>query len=760
MKSNGNSHDLPDNDREFIVALAGNPNAGKTTLFNELTGIRQKVANYPGVTVEFKEAKWHIEETSVNLIDLPGLYSIDADSPDEEIARDVLTGKIENLSKPDAVVAVVDATNLERNLYLVSQLIEYEIPLVIALTMFDDAEKEEIEIDVEKLSKLLKVPVVPVTAITGRGISELEKQVLMVLEDPPKSFIFQRGEEAGKRKIFERYNRISEIVQDSVSEKKYVEGNVTEKIDRILTHKIFGLPILIALVLLVFVTIFSLAALPMDILDNSFGLFGKFIEDSLPDTLFTKMLTGGVVSGVGAVLVFVPQIFLLFLFISILEDVGYMARAAFLLDHLMSKVGLNGRAFLPLFSSHACAIPGIMATRTIGDPKDRLATILIAPFMSCSARLPIYFLMIPVFLGSSSVSGALLVLAMYFIGIITALIIAFLLKRFILKTPSPPLMIELPPYRKPRFGNVLLNVWQNVWMFIKRAGTVIFALSILLWWLQAFPLPEEEYKNISTTEIVLSVILVFLIISLGIKWLLKTFVSKRVSIIARKSDAKKKSLWSSLQSSTSIGLVIIILIFAWAAAAYVPFSTTQEVGADEITESEKLEKKKVQVENSYAGWLGKTMEPVFRPLGFDDKMTFGVIASFAAREVFVSALKIISTGGEDEPESIGDVWGKYWEDVGTFWVNVSSLNFNDVFFREDTENKPLVEGYSPLTALSAMIFFVLAMQCMSTLAIVWRETNSWKYPVIMFGYMTVLAYVVALLTFQGGSLLLQIFGKS
>ena len=403
---------------QIIIALAGNPNAGKTTLFNALTGMRQKVANYPGVTVERKEGVWRLNgsNNAARLIDLPGLYSLDALSLDEQIAQEVLTGKMNGLPKPDVVVAVVDATNLERNLYLVTQLLEFQIPVIIALTMIDTAEKQSLEIDTKKLSKLLNVPVVPVKAVQKQGIDELAREAIKLAEtqklsrlpwlsdsdfydstNPEEIHLSLSDDAVANRKIFARYNFISEVYQESVKPKNTKERTISDKIDGILTHKFFGLVILIAVLLLVFQTIFSWANLPMDLLEKGFGALGDFTRAQMPEGILTDLIVDGIIAGVGGVLIFLPQILLLFLFISILEDTGYMARAAFLLDKLMSRVGLHGKAFLPLMSSFACAIPGIMATRTIENPKDRLATIMIAPFMSCSARLPVYTLMIAAF---------------------------------------------------------------------------------------------------------------------------------------------------------------------------------------------------------------------------------------------------------------------------------------------------------------------------------------------------------------------------
>ena len=662
---------------QLMIALAGNPNAGKTTLFNALTGLKQKVANYPGVTVERKEGVWKLGENTARLIDLPGLYSLDVTSIDEEIAHDVLTGKIANLPKPDVVVAAVDATNLERNLYLVTQLLEYNIPVVIALTMVDLAEKQSLEIDVAKLSKLLQVPVVAVKAAQKQGIAELSEKTLEAAKNhqiprlpwlTENEFIAVENEEdihlsltedaAANRKIFARYNFISEVYQESVKAVETTERSVSDKIDAVLTHKVFGLVILVAILLLVFQTIFSWAELPMNLLESGFGALGDFVRGAMPEGILTDLLVDGIIAGVGGVLVFLPQILLLFLFITILEDTGYMSRAAFLLDKVMSKFGLHGKAFLPLMSSFACAIPGIMAARTIENPKDRLATILIAPFMSCSARLPVYTLMIATFFAGRTVFGvislgAVLMLAMYSLGIIVAIIVAFILKRTLLKSPPPPFVMELPPYRLPNFRTVFQNMFQRAGLFLKRAGTVILAISILLWALTYFPRSSQP-SAVSNQE-------------------------------------------------------------------------TTQTAANNTSKTNESE----QLQNSYAGKLGHFIEPVIKPLGFDWKIGVALIASFAAREVLVSTLSIIYNVGKDADAESDTLKGAI----------------------KDAKKDDGTPVWTPLTALTLMVFFVLAMQCMSTVAIVRRETNSWAWTLFMVGYMTGLAYLAAFITYQGGKLL-------
>lgn len=672
-------------ERQLTIALAGNPNAGKTTLFNALTGMKQKIANYPGVTVERKEGVWKIGEArAARLIDLPGLYSLDVTSLDEQIAGDVLTGKMKNLPKPNVVVAVVDATNLERNLYLVTQLLEFKIPTVIALTMIDAAEKQSLEIDSRRLAELLQIPVVPVIAAQRQGIEQLSEAVIKAAADKRIRGVSWFGENAesdedihlslssdaaANRKIFARYNFISDVYQESVKQKQTFERHISDRIDSVLTHKFFGLVILIALLLLVFQAIFSWASLPMDLLELGFGAVGDFVKTSLPEGILNDLIVDGIIAGVGGVVVFLPQILLLFLFLSILEDSGYMARAAFLLDKLMSRVGLHGKAFLPLLSSFACAIPGIMATRTIENPKDRLATILIAPFMSCSARLPVYTLMIGAFFAGQTVFGflsvgAVLMLAMYALGIVVAVAVAFILKRTILKSPPPPFVMELPPYRVPNFRTIMQNMFTRSGLFLKRAGTVILAISIILWALTYFP----------------------------------------------RSVQPSASENARTQNVAGHGI---------------------QISDGEAESSEQISEESLHLQNSYAGKLGHFIEPVIEPLGFDWKIGVALIASFAAREVLVSTLSIIYNVGKEETEE-------------------SETLISAIRDAKRDDGSPV---WTPLTALTLMVFFVLAIQCMSTVAVVRRETNSWMWTLFMVFYMTALAYLAAFLTYQGGRLL-------
>ncbi|MBV9926702.1 MAG: ferrous iron transport protein B [Acidobacteria bacterium] len=715
--------------RQLVVALAGNPNAGKTSLFNALTGLRQKVANYPGVTVERKEGLWALEaeQAPARLVDLPGLYSLDAASIDEEIARDIITGRMAEVPAPDVVVAVVDATNLERNLYLVTQLIEAGSPLVVALSMVDLAERSKLEIDAEQLSTSLGVPVVPVTAKSRRGLEELARAVLEAVGSQPPCALWRLSpkaeaevrrlyaagaasregalrdlysdelpEEAELREAVEsararlsssdpqwwqepltaRYRWIEGVTAGAVRGAKDTRPNSTERIDRFVTHRFFGPVLLLLVMTVVFQAIFSWATLPMDLIDRAFGALGEVVRTQMPAGLLTDLVVDGVIAGVGGVLVFLPQILLLFFFIALLEDSGYMSRAAFLVDRLMRGVGLHGKAFMPLLSSFACAIPGIMATRTIENPKDRLATILIAPFMSCSARLPVYTLMIAAFftdvrlLGFIPV-GVVLMLSMYLLGIVVAIVVAWILKHTILKAPPPPLVLELPPYRVPNFLNVLHTMKNRSWMFVKRAGTVILTISILLWALMTFPR----------------------------------------SVVKPVPDAQEGAAVQAMRETGVEG-------------KGEPAPSTAKGEGDTSDES-------LQLEQSYAGRLGQVIEPAIAPLGFDWKMGIGLVSSFAARETIVSTLSIVynvgKDAGADSPSLIEAVRNAKRPDGSPAWT--------------------------PLVAVSMMVFFVLACQCMSTVAVVRRETNSWRWPLFMVAYMLVVAYVASFVTYQGGKLL-------
>jgi len=680
------------------VAIAGNPNCGKTTIFNALTGMRQKVGNYPGVTVEKKTGHFfgsHGE--AMELLDLPGSYSLQVRSPDEAVARDVLLSRQPDTPRPDMVICVVDASNLERNLYLVAQMLELQIPVVVALNMVDVAEKNGVVIDLMALREKLGVPVIPMVATKGVGFIELRQavsrsplppppvcaQMPIVLEREVMALAkalhvapeVARGEalllltlhdqaleevahherpvidatlEAQKRlrlagidplsaPVEARYEWIGQICA-AVTHKGglFDAQSVSDRLDGWLTHRVWGWVAFLGIMALMFIFIFSVAQYPMDWIDSGTAAVSDWVKDMLPDSDLRGLLTDGVIGGVGGVVIFLPQILVLFFFLGILEDTGYMARAAFIMDRLMSKVGLHGKSFIPMLSSLACAIPGIMATRTIENRKDRLVTILVAPLMSCSARLPVYAIMIAVLLPvASSLQKAGIMLSMYLVGLFAAFGMAWVFKKTLLRGETPMLLLEMPPYRMPSFASVILRMWERGLIFLKRAGTVILALSIILWALATFPKPAD------------------------------------------------------------------------------PEATPAEA-----------------IAQSFAGRMGHAIEPLIKPLGYDWKIGIGLIGSFAAREVFVSTMSIV--------------------------YNVESDDENTEPLRDTMSAERHADGtpvFTPLVCLGLMVFYVLAMQCISTVAVVRRETNSWRWPLFQIAYMTSLAWLGAFIVYQGGRLL-------
>jgi ferrous iron transport protein B len=744
-----------------VVALAGNPNSGKTTLFNGLTGLRQKVANYPGVTVEKKTGRCKLADGSwINVIDLPGTYSLISRSPDEQVAMEVLRGLRSDTPTPDVVVVVVDASNLQRNLYLVSQLIELGRPMVVALNMSDIAERRGIRIDVEALSKELGLPVVPVVGHRKRGLADLKAAIakaavapMPAFPVPPpmqaeldavaaglSAFEAQNGtpaEPARTDKLSaagprDRYKalaerlligdhaadvakmvdepRVSALLSDAINRLagqgidpmqadieahyRWIDGvagrvvthaetsdqttgkrTLTDRVDAVLIHKVWGLAIFAAVMTLLFISIFSFATPIMDATEGAVTDLGKWVTSFMPEGPLQDLVKDGIFAGVGAVVVFVPQIALLFLFLAILEDSGYLARAAFLMDRLLSKVGLSGKAFIPLLSSFACAIPGIMATRTIENRRDRLATIFVAPFMSCSARLPVYGLLIAVlFANASAWQRGLVMFACYALGVLAAVGTAWVFKRTLLKGAAQAFILELPSYKFPQPTQVVRVVVSNTGKFLTRAGTVIFCLSVVLWAMNYYPrLPDEEKAT-----------------------------------------------------ATAAGIA------AFDAAPATAEPDAEPPSADEIAKAREdagtMAADARQREYSIAGRIGHFMEPAIRPLGYDWKMGVGLVAAFAAREVFVGSLGIVYSVGEVEDD--------------------------DTALREQMQADTYPGGkpvWTPVVAVSLLVWFVLAMQCMSTLAIVRRETGGWTWPIFMLLYMNALAYLGALLTYQIGS---------
>lgn len=736
--------------REAHVVLTGNPNCGKTTLFNTLTGLRAKVGNYAGVTVERKEGRLlgSPRQRPITVLDLPGTYSLSPQSLDEQISRDALFHRLPELPAPTLVVIVVDASNLERNLYYTTQVLELGYPSLVALNMIDVATQNGHQIDCQKLAQRLGAPVLPMVASTGEGVANLKDRILQhdAGEGPiPKPNVFcelsagfaaevqklaaliqpasmqnparvnaeallllsdervlaknsnlystrvieevelarrrlaAAGEDWRSAVIESRYAWIARLCQEVVQERFAFQETFSDKLDRVLTHKFWGMLIFIGVMALMFQSIFTFARIPMDAIQGAVDWLGTEVGALIPEGDLNSLLVRGVIAGVGAVVVFLPQILLLFLFIGLLEDTGYMARAAFLMDRLMSKVGLHGKSFIPMLSSFACAIPGIMATRTIESPKDRLVTILVAPLMSCSARLPVYALLIAACIPDRRVLGilrlqGLTMLAMYLLGIVAALLLAWLFKKTLLKSETPLLIMELPPYKKPVLKVVLRHMWDRSTIFLRRAGTVILGISILLWFLATYPRSRAVEQE---------------------------FALRRQQI----------------QAVTPSGLEP---------------AKSQEVQAAQL---ESLEKEELgeKLRRSFAGRIGRAMEPVLAPLGFDWKIGIGIVASFAAREVFVSTMSTVYNVGANDDASAG------------------TKSLAQTLREQRRADGSLL--YTPLIGVTLMVFYVFALQCASTVAIVRRETNSWKWPVFQWAYMGSLAWFLAFVTYQGGRLL-------
>jgi ferrous iron transport protein B len=740
------------------VVVTGNPNCGKTTLFNALTGLRAKVGNYAGVTVERKEGRLlgAPARLNVRVLDLPGTYSLSPQSLDEQISRDVLLHRLPELPAPSLLVVVVDASNLQRNLYYATQAIELGHPTLLALNMIDVAQENGQQISYEKLAGSLGVPVLPIIASKGQGLPELRQAIISALErvELPKPRQFselpgplqkeadgiagllaqanderraqaaaeallilcnekalasspghypasiaqavlaarQRLEAAGTdwrgAAIEARYAAISAIQRAVTVELTPPRETLSDKLDRVLTHRIWGTLIFIAVMTLMFQSIFTFARIPMDALQDGVDWMGGAVGRLIPPGDLNSLLVDGVIAGVGAVVVFLPQILLLFLFIGFLEDTGYMARAAFLMDRLMSKVGLHGKSFIPMLSSFACAIPGIMATRTIESPKDRLVTILVSPLMSCSARLPVYTLLIAACIPNTTVLGFLKVtgltmLAMYLLGIVVALLMAWLFKKTLLRGEAPLLILELPPYKRPVIRVVLRHMWERSKVFLRRAGTVILGINILLWFLATYPRSSQIEHQ---------------------------FAAKRAAVQAA----------ATLNSNpTPMPQPPRLTPASGALEAQLATLDSEEAGA--------------KLRQSFAGRLGRLIEPVIAPLGFDWKMGIGIVSSFAAREVLLSTLSIVYNVGKTDATA----------------SSMSSLA-KTLQAQKRADGTPV---YTTLTGLTLMVFYVFALQCASTVAVVRRETNSWKWPVFQWLYMGTLAWVLAFLTLHAGHLL-------
>jgi ferrous iron transport protein B len=732
--------------KKLAAALLGNPNTGKTTLFNALSGLRQRVGNYPGVTVETKKGQMCCAGQPFELIDLPGTYSLAPRSPDEMVAVDVILGRQKGEVRPDVVVSIVDASNLERNLYLTTQALELGVPVVVALNMVDVARSQGIQIDTERLARQLGVPVVPIQANKKRGLDALRTAIAAAATNgpPPRQASFP---EAFEREVGElhrtvgadvliflvrrlvldvggwteerlagqlgegiraqvlgvrerlakagcpvpavearaRYGWIREVTAGCIQRPTQRPITWTDRIDRVLTHKLWGTLIFLVLMFLVFQAIFTWARPLMKIISDGKDALADLLRDHLPAGPFTDLLLDGVLEGVGAVVVFLPQILILFAFIAILEDCGYMARAAFLMDKLMSRCGLSGKSFIPMLSSLACAVPGILATRVIENRRDRLATILVAPLMSCSARLPVYILLIGAFLSGADrpwwLPGVVMFL-MYALGLVIAPLVALALKRTLLRGETPVFVMEMPLYKVPSPRLVLRRMFDSGWAFLRRAGTLILASMIVVWALLYFPrtMPEGQTYDV------------------------------RVAELERERDQLKE---------------------------------------DEAEHKKAIEAKEEEINSltaqwkrqSYLGRMGKAIEPAVRPLGWDWKIGMAALASFPAREVVIGTLGIIYSEGKQDSDSIREA------------ENVADTPLAQRLKEATWDDDPTRPVFTVPAVLSLMVFFALCCQCASTLAVIRRETRSWRWPAFTFAYMTALAYVGALVVYQVGCLI-------
>jgi ferrous iron transport protein B len=619
----------PNHAAVWSVALVGNPNCGKTALFNLLTGARQKVANYAGVTVERKVGLARLRNgQSVSVIDLPGAYSLSPATPDEQVTLEVIEGRRAGEAAPDAIVAVVDATNLRMNLRLVLELKKLGRPMMVALNMADVARSQGLAIDVDTLAAELGCPVVETVAVRHDGHAQLLALLERQLNGAPMAST--RGErpnaEASSSADLQReVRRILALAAPGAAQFQRFQ----HRLDAVVMHPVWGLAILAAVLFLIFQAVFSWANVPMDMIKGVMATTGEWTTAHMAEGPLRSLLVDGVIAGVGSVIVFLPQILILFFFILLLEDSGYLPRAAFLLDNVMGKVGLSGRAFIPLLSSFACAIPGIMATRTIANWKDRLATIMVAPLMTCSARLPVYALLIGAFVPDRSVGWfnlrGLTLFGLYVAGVVSAMAVAWVFKRVWMKSRYQPLMLELPPYRLPGLRNLVIGLWERARIFMARVGGIIFSLMVILWFLSTYPSPPD--------------------------------------------------------------------------------------GVDLATAGPAIK-------YSIAGWLGQALQHVFAPIGFNWQISIALVPGLAAREVAVGALGTVysmSAAGGEVADALAPV---------------------------------IAKGWSLATAYSLLAWYVFAPQCISTLAVVKRETNSWRYPVLMAAYLFVLAYGAAFVTYR------------
>ena len=740
----------------ITIALAGNPNAGKTTIYNALTGARQHIGNYPGVTVEKKESSITYNGKNLKIIDLPGTYSLTAYSVEEVVARNVIINE-----KPDVVVDIIDSSNLERNLYLAVQLMELRIPLVFVFNMKDMAQEMGIKINVAKLSQLLGVPIIETVGSKGDGVKNIldeaikvaqsnsinypvisydsiiekslssiealvkeyaqgvenynsrwlsvkllegDKDVLNLVPSPIVAEEIKRAEQEIEKILGDtpetaiasaRYGFISGACQECVTTTVEARHNMSDAIDSVLVNRVLGIPIFLGLMYLVFQLTFTLGDPFMGWIEEFFGFLGDKASVLIPHDLLRSLIVDGIIGGVGGVIVFLPNIIFLFIAIAVLEASGYMARVAFIMDKVMHKIGLHGKSFIPFLIGFGCSVPAIMATRTLDNQRDRIITMLVTPFMSCGARLPIYLLIIPAFFEKNQ---ALVLWVIYLIGIVMAIVIAKLLGMTVLKGESAPFVMELPPYRIPTLKGVLTQMWERSWLYLKKAGTIILFISIVMWALTVFPQFPEDKAEAYTASL----------------------------------PALEQTVSENTEKLSSLGYIIPNEENAAEAEANnAKLSDADKAEAEKLVAvleetNGKIDEvlfnySEAELEYSAAGRIGKFIEPVLTPLGFDWKIGTALIGAFAAKEVFVAQMGIVYSLGEVGEDS-------------------------------DALRAKLQENYTPLVGFTIMIFALLSAPCMATFAIVKRESNSWKWAFFQFFGMTFVAYITTLLIYQIGRL--------
>ncbi|MBI1388581.1 MAG: ferrous iron transport protein B [bacterium] len=777
--------------KEVRVALVGNPNTGKTTLFNVLTGLNQKVGNYPGVTVERKTGRFQVEGCNVELIDLPGSYSLAARSLDEVVVTDVLLGKQAGEKPVDLILAIIDASNLNRNLYFLSQILELGRPVVVALNMIDVAEARGLSVCIEAMSNAIGAPVVPICASRRQGVNEVRQAVAEVLardEAPcfnkpvmPESFqqavkslrgwIEARGKGAGlydleleralidrdaytEKRLIDRYGAAfadelnqardgiggglpltaietktryewaSRVLAPCLTRPAAEVKTTSDRIDEVLTHRGWGTLIFIVIMALVFQSIYSWAGPFMDAIDAVVGAASSFVGGLIPEGALHSLVVDGVFAGVGSVVIFVPQIAILFFFLAILEDCGYLPRAAYLMDRLLRALGLSGKSFIPMISSFACAVPGVMATRTIEDRRDRLVTILVAPLMSCSARLPVYLLFIAAFVPNRALFGSwgnlqgLALLGMYMVGILVAVPVAWIAKKLVFRGEASAFVLEMPSYKWPSVRNVGLYVYERVTAFLARAGTIIFASTMVVWALAYFPHSTEIELKYDALRAEAQA----------------AFAAQAQPLLIR---------FDPVKYNAGMGPKVLVDSVETDSRLAVPEDEAESVSdavrpivslrrtLDESLQEYDWRENGESVRNSFLGRLGHLIEPAVKPLGWDWRIGMATLASFPAREVIISTLgTIFNLGSEADEES---------DSLVATLHNARS-----------EDGKPL---FNLAVAISIMVFFALCSQCVSTLAVIKRETNSWTWPVVTFVYMTTLAYIGALAAYQIGAAL-------